>query len=82
MDDLIEAFQILRKYGNPERLTSCMRGELRVYVNSLVGVSSEDCLRLRELGFRAVRQSSQMYFASYRFGERHGEGVLCVVGNR
>lgn len=66
MDDLIEALQILRKYGNPEYPTNCAHDELFVHIEP-EKVSEEDKKRLDTLGFTP---SSDCYdsFSSYKFG--------------
>ena len=65
MDDLIEAFRIFRKYGNPKNPTHC--GHEALYINSEIAprkVSAEDTKRLAELGFFVCGEK----FMSCRFG--------------
>lgn len=50
MDELIQALQILRKYGNPPFPTHCEHDVLHVAV-SPEGVSEEDLAALEELHF-------------------------------
>jgi hypothetical protein len=64
MDDLIEALQIFRKYGNPDYPTHCEHDELIVMVDPS-GISPEDIARLDELGFFP---SGEGYFRSTKFG--------------
>ena len=63
MDDLIEALQIFRKYGNPGCPTHCEHDELFVMIEPS-GVSPEDIVRLGELGFFPDGD----YFRSFTFG--------------
>ena len=65
MDDLIEALQILRKYGNPEWPTHCEHDELTVDIRASE-VSEEDIARLDELGFFVNEDDDD--FKSYKFG--------------
>ena len=65
MDDLIEALQILRKYGNPRNPTSCMHDEINVDIEN-EDVSIEDVKRLDELGFFKSEEFGG--FSSFRFG--------------
>ena len=51
MDDLIEALQIFRKYGNPQFPTHCEHDELFICGISYEDVSDEDKARLEELHF-------------------------------
>lgn len=70
MDDLIEALQILRKYGNPAYPTTCSHDELWVVGIDPGKVSPEDIVRLEELGFDVAGSDalSECAFRSYRFG--------------
>jgi hypothetical protein len=65
MEDLIEALQILLKYGNPRNPTHCEHDTLNVDINS-EKVSEEDIKRLDELGFFIDEDDNT--FSSYRFG--------------
>jgi hypothetical protein len=65
MNDLIEALQILAKYGNPTFPTHCEHGELTITPEiSPYSISFEDRVRLEKLGF-FVRDD---VFKSHRFG--------------
>ena len=64
LSDLIEALQILLKYGNPEYPTSCAHDVLYVLV-SPSEVSAEDIQRLSELGVES--ESEDNCFVSHRF---------------
>ena len=66
MDDLIEALQILRKYGNPVYPTNCSHDELRIADIAPSQVSAEDKARLDELGF--IMDEEEDYFFSFKFG--------------
>lgn len=63
MSDLIEALQILLKYGNPHAPTHCEHDVLLVCIDP-IKVSEEDIKRLSELSFKPDESG----FASYRFG--------------
>lgn len=65
MNDLIEALQILAKYGNPRFPTSCEHDVMYVYI-PYEDVSYEDKTRLHMLGF--TRSDGGEGFQSYRFG--------------
>jgi len=64
MDDLIEAFTIFRKYGNPEYPTHCEHDELWICGIDPGAVSPDDTARLDQLGFFAADDA----FKSFRFG--------------
>ena len=66
MQDLIEALQILLKYGNPFAPTHCEHDILHVVGIEPDDVSPEDTQRLEELGFHTGEASDGFY--SYRFG--------------
>lgn len=67
MDDLIEALQILRKYGNPQNPTHCEHDELYVYPGvDNDAISDEDKKRLSELSFNPCHDDDG--FCSFRFG--------------
>jgi len=66
MDDLIEALQIFRKYGNSHYPTHCEHDVMTVCINP-DDVSEEDILRLDTLGFFASCDSDDC-FQSFRFG--------------
>lgn len=68
MSDLIEALQILLKYGNPKKPTHCEHDILIIGgIDSLV-VSEEDKEKLDKLGFFTSNEYGAEYFCSYRFG--------------
>ena len=71
MDDLIEALQIMKKYGNPSYTTICTHDEM--YVTHEINpdnVSEEDINRLEDLGFHVTDEfgSDCKQFKSYKFG--------------
>lgn len=66
MDDLIEALQIFRKYGNPDYPTHCEHDELWIMIDPEL-VSEEDRIRLDSLGFWANGDGTPT-FKSYKFG--------------
>lgn len=68
MRDLIEALQIMFKYGFDSRNpTTCVHDELHVCVDfDLDIVSEEDIKKLDELGF--FWDDEFEHFVSYRFG--------------
>lgn len=63
-DDLIEALQIFRKYGNPRNPTICEHDILYIVGVATSDVSAEDKSRLEELGF--VEDGD--CFISFRYG--------------
>jgi hypothetical protein len=65
MKNLIEALQILLKYGNPDYPTHCEHDKLAVLIEP-DKVSKEDRSRLSELGFLA--DDGDECFYSYRYG--------------
>jgi hypothetical protein len=65
MSDLISAFQIFFKYGNPSNPTHCNTDELLVMIDPEL-VSEEDKAKLDKLGFYPHR--SLDCFRSYFFG--------------
>jgi len=68
MDDLIEALQILRKYGNPKYPTFCNDKQMTIDGISPSIVSSEDKYRLYYLGFDVVADNHGEEFVSFKFG--------------
>ncbi len=66
MDKLIEALQIFLKYGNPRSPTHCEHDILHVMVDP-AKVSSEDLVRLAELGFHPDEDLEGQFY-SYRYG--------------
>lgn len=68
MDDLIEALQILRKYGNPEYPTHCEHDKLNVDISAEL-VSEEDIKKLNRLGFFVDQGDGfEGTFSSFKFG--------------
>jgi phenylpropionate dioxygenase-like ring-hydroxylating dioxygenase large terminal subunit len=65
MDDLIQALQILRKYGNQQYPTNCEHGSLWVNIEN-EDVSEEDVKTLDKLGF--IKDEEYGGFVSFRFG--------------
>lgn len=65
MEDLIEALNILLKYGNPKYPTHCEYDVLSVDVDPNK-VMEEDMKRLDELGFIP---DGEGHFKSFRFGK-------------
>ncbi len=69
MNDLIEALQILRKYGNPDKPTYCGHDVLSVSPEiDPDDVSDEDRKKLDELGFFVSTADGVKVFRSFWFG--------------
>ena len=68
MDDLIEALQILLKYGNPEYPTNCTHDEVRIMEIDPDNVSQEDSQKLETVGLDVAEDLGDKYFYSFRFG--------------
>ena len=68
MTDLIEALQILLKYGNPRCPTHCEHDVLTIGEIDPSDVSDEDKEKLDELGFFISNQDGEECFRSFRFG--------------
>jgi hypothetical protein len=69
MNDLIEALQILRKYGNPNNPTYCGHDVLSVSPEiDPDDVSNKDKKKLDELGFFVSTADGVKVFRSFRFG--------------
>ena len=66
MNELIEALQILSKYGNPEYPTCCEHDILTIVDIDPENVSADDVTKLEELGF--FIDTNEGCFASYKFG--------------
>lgn len=66
MDDLIEALQIFRKYGNPKYPTWCEHDVLNVCDIDMELITTEDQERLDALGF--VHDSESESYKSFKFG--------------
>jgi DNA-binding protein YbaB len=65
MKDLIEALQILMKYGNPDYPTHCEHDVLTINIDPSL-VSEEDTKRLDKLGVFACEDEE--HFQSFKFG--------------
>lgn len=65
MDDLIQALQIFRKYGNPQRPTHCEHDVMYIPI-SPADVSEEDLATLANLGFFPTGDGET--FQSFKFG--------------
>jgi len=68
MDDLIEALQIFRKYGNPDYPTHCEHDVMYIYGIEPNDVSKKDIKRLNELGFFTNDDTGEDLFQSFKFG--------------
>jgi hypothetical protein len=68
MSDLIEALQILLKYGNPRYPTHCEHDVLTIVEIDPSDVSEDDKEKLDELGFFISNQDGEECFRSFRFG--------------
>jgi hypothetical protein len=68
MSDLIEALQILLKYGNPKFPTHCEHDVLNVMGIPPADVSEEDKEKLEKLGFFVSVGYEEECFRSFRFG--------------
>lgn len=66
LDELIEALQIFRKYGNPECPSRCEHDTMYIMI-SPTEVPEEDRKRLDELGFFPDYEFGDA-FKSYKFG--------------
>lgn len=66
MDKLIEALQILLKYGNPDYPTQCEHDCLWICGINPYDVSEEDKAKLKELSFHV--DESDDCFKSYKYG--------------
>jgi len=68
MKNLIEALQILLKYGNPDYPTHCEHDVLTICGIEPKDVSEEDKKRLQELGFFVGTKYGDEVFHSYKYG--------------
>lgn len=67
MENLIKAFQIFLKYGNPDYPTHCEHDVMIVrVVDEKKDISKEDRKELKELGFQWDDEYEA--FASFRYG--------------
>ncbi len=68
MKDLIEALQILLKYGNPDWPTHCEHDILYIIGIDPNIVSDIDKKKLEELGFDISDHTGELGFYSYKYG--------------
>ena len=68
MSDLIEALQILLKYGDPQWPTHCEHDKLTICGIDPSDVSDEDVAKLDELGLHTDDGLGEVQFVSYKFG--------------
>jgi hypothetical protein len=68
MEELIEALQILLKYGNPVNPTHCEHDVLMICGILPSDVSEKDKKKLDELGFFVSYEFGDESFVSYKFG--------------
>jgi hypothetical protein len=68
MEKLIEALQILLKYGNPDYPTHCEHDVLTICGIEPSDVSEEDIAKLDELGFHVGNEYGEEAFHSYKYG--------------
>ena len=70
MDKLIQALQILLKYGNPDYPTHCEHDSLYICGIDPKIVTEEDKASLKELGFFVTDEfgSDSPQFKSYKYG--------------
>ena len=68
MDDLIKSLQIFRKYGNPNYPTHCNHDVMYIHGIDTDDVSTEDIIKLNELGFLIGDDTGKPMFQSYKFG--------------
>lgn len=65
MENLIKAFQIFLKYGNPAHPTHCEHDVMMVNIDAEI-VSDEDVVQLADYGFFVDDDTNT--FKSYRYG--------------
>lgn len=68
MEQLIQALQILLKYGNPAYPTHCEHDVMFICGIEPSRVSDEDKAKLDELGFRVSKETGEEQFVSYKYG--------------
>jgi hypothetical protein len=68
LSELIQALQILLKYGNPAYPTHCEHDELMICGIDPADVSEEDKAELRKMGFVVGDMDGECYFRSFRYG--------------
>jgi hypothetical protein len=68
MKNLIEALQILLKYGNPDYPTHCEHDILTISEIDPEKVSDDDKIALERLGFFVGEEYGEPAFHSYKFG--------------
>lgn len=66
MEKLIQALQILLKYGNPNHPTHCEHDVLTICGINPIDVSPQDIMKLADLGFFINNEDE--CFQSYRYG--------------
>jgi len=67
MSDLIEALQILLKYGNPDCPTHCEHDSLTIVGIDPGDVSKKDIRKLDKLGFFITEEWGDPMFRSFKF---------------
>ena len=70
MKELIEALNILLKYGNSYYPTTCGRDVLMICDIDPDKVSQEDVEKLYSLGFFISEEYGEPMFKSYKYGRR------------
>lgn len=68
MKDLIQALQILSKYGNPDYPTHCEHDILTIVDIDPAKVSESDRKKLDQLGFFVDDMYGEECFHSYKYG--------------
>lgn len=68
MKELIEALQILLKYGNPDNPTHCEHDVMYICGIEPDDVSKEDKVKLKKLGFSVGNETGEDLFYSYKYG--------------
>lgn len=68
MGQLIEALQIMFKYGNPSSPTHCEHDLLTICGIDPRDVSKEDTKKLEELGFYTSDEYGESQFHSFKYG--------------
>ena len=68
MEKLLEALQILLKYGNPDYPTHCEHDIMVICGIDPLDVSDNDKKKLDELGFSTGMPQGELCFYSYKYG--------------
>lgn len=68
MKNLIEALNILIKYGDPPYPTHCEHDVLTICGIDPSDVSDEDKAKLDDLGFFVSKEDGDLSFKSFRYG--------------